>query len=327
MSDIDSSSSIEANGGRESPCGTPRTRFASSSCCREFQNALSAILDLIDAERSAAADREKRLLSRIDQLSQTVQGLSTAVMETNVAKIPTKMAEAKKTKRKKAAKTCCASIVHKSRTPSSSTSCDGFIPEAAGTIDEAHSTVRDTSMPAVASACDAVISNTNTCTPSRHSTSPLNIPNFEESLEDDSWKTIISKQPAPKKKVLYVGNLRPDVTEDGLKSFLSRRAATASPSSAISIFQCTVFRKIETSSARIVVNAKSLPVLRNKQFWPRPAYTRAWNFEKYNDSYEKMKIEWARKTPILDPALNLPKINDWSRRTSSDQCHDSSRCS
>ena len=208
-------------------------------------------------------------------------------METNVAKIPTKMAEAKKTKRKKAAKTCCASIVPKSRTPSSSTSCDGFIPEAAGTIDEAHSTVRDTSMPAVASACDAVISNTNTCTPSRHSTSPLNIPNFEESLEDESWKTIISKQPAPKKKVLYVGNLRPDVTEDGLKSFLSRRAATASLSSPISIFQCTVFRKIETSSARIVVNAKSLPVLRNKQFWPRPAYTRAWNFEKYNDSYEK----------------------------------------
>ena len=108
MSAIDSSS-IEANGGRESPCGTPRTRFASSSCCREFRNAPSAILDLIDAERSAAADREKRLLSRIDQLSQIVQGLSTAVMETNVAKIPTKMAEAKKTKRKKAAKTCCAS--------------------------------------------------------------------------------------------------------------------------------------------------------------------------------------------------------------------------
>ena len=292
MSDIDSNSSIEANGGREFPCGTPRTRFSSSTCYREFQNALSAILDLIDAEKSAAADREKRLLFRVDQLSQTVQGLSTAVMETNVAKIPTKMAEAKKTKRKKAAKTCCASIVLKSRTPdpSSSTSCDGFIgfiPEAAGTIDEAHSTVRDTSMPAVASACDAVISNTNTCTPSRHFTSPLNIPNFEESLEDDSWKTIISKQPAPKKKVLYVGNLRPDVTEDGLKSFLSRRAATASPSSPVSIFQFTVFRKVETSSARTVVNAKAFPVLRNKQFWPRPAYTRAWNFEKYNDSYEK----------------------------------------
>ena len=50
------SNNIEANGDRESPCGTPSTRFASSNCRREIHDALSAIFDLIDAERSAAAD-------------------------------------------------------------------------------------------------------------------------------------------------------------------------------------------------------------------------------------------------------------------------------
>ena len=91
------SNNIEANGGRESPCGTPSTRFASSNCRREIHDALSAIFDLIDAERSAAADCEKRIMPHIDQISQTSQRLSTAILEKRKRKIAIKVAEATKT--------------------------------------------------------------------------------------------------------------------------------------------------------------------------------------------------------------------------------------
>ena len=37
-------------------------------------------------------------------------------------------------------------------------------------------------------------------------------------------------------------------------------------------------------SARIVANAKSVPVLMSKQFWSCPVYTHAGSFGKYNEA-------------------------------------------
>ena len=46
----------------EQPCDVPDNRFPTSNCCRDFHNALAVIMDMLDVERSAAADREKRLI-------------------------------------------------------------------------------------------------------------------------------------------------------------------------------------------------------------------------------------------------------------------------
>ena len=119
----------------------------------------------------------------------------------------------------------------------------------------------------------------------RASTTPASIfqpPSFEESLDDDSWKTISSKRPEPKNKVLFIGNLRSDVTEDGLKTFIAQGLSTSSPSMTVAISQCSLFKKEQPTSARIVVNARDASILLDERFWPRPVYTRSWNFEKYS---------------------------------------------
>ena len=66
----------------------------------------------------------------------------------------------------------------------------------------AHGTIRVSSMPAVDTAFDAVMSKIYTLngnsTGKRHESSE-----FEESLENDSWKTIISKQPVQRRGPLH----------------------------------------------------------------------------------------------------------------------------
>ena len=49
----------------------------------------------------------------------------------------------------------------------------------------------------------------------------------------------------------------------------------------VAIHQCSLFKKEKTTSARIVVSARDAPILLDKRFWPRPVYTRSWDFERY----------------------------------------------
>ena len=116
---------------------------------------------------------------------------------------------------------------------------------------------------------------------SKPATRNSQFPRFEESQDNDSWKTISSKRPAPKKKVLFGGNLRTDVTEDFLQTFVAQRLSAASPSVTVAIHQCSLFKKEKTTSARIVVSARDAPILLDKRFWPRPVYTCSWDFERY----------------------------------------------
>ena len=62
------------------------------------------------------------------------------------------------------------------------------------------------------------------------------------------------------KQVLFVGSLCSDVTEDGLKTFIAR-LSTSSPSMTVAISQCSLFEKEQSTSARIVVNARDASIL------------------------------------------------------------------
>ena len=59
------------------------------NCGRECHNALATILDLMEVEKREAADREKRLVSRIDLLARTVKDLSGSVVTQSTISTPT----------------------------------------------------------------------------------------------------------------------------------------------------------------------------------------------------------------------------------------------
>ena len=265
------------------------------NCCRECHNALATILDLMEVDKSEAADREKRLVSRIDLLARTVKDLSGSVVTQSTISTPTysdagnvnlssaegnSLAEVQKTKKRKKKKAGEISTSRKSST--THTVRDNGVESGR---DRSHLPDAQYAHPAAEDTTSLRLAQPVTRKQDRASTTPASIflpPSFEESLDDDSWKTISSKRPEPKKKVLFVGNLRSDVTEVGLKTFIAQRLSTSSPSMTVAISQCSLFKKEQSTSARIVVNARDASILLHKRFWPRPVYTRSWNFEKYS---------------------------------------------
>jgi len=99
---------------------------------------------------------------------------------------------------------------------------------------------------------------------------------------DDSWKFVTTKPPQPKKGVLYIGNLSPDITNERLITFVERRASflkIAPPQ----VYSAKIFRTegraTETIGARIVIPAAQISTLNDRTFWPRPTYSRQWVFK------------------------------------------------
>ena len=105
------------------------------------------------------------------------------------------------------------------------------------------------------------------------------LPSFEDDNEDSGlWELVCSAKPTGKRKVLFVGNLRSDTTTEKLSQFVTTRASSAETQ--VKIHECKIFRKEARSSARLVLNSKTAALVNSKGFWPRPVYSRQWNFEK-----------------------------------------------
>ena len=109
----------------------------------------------------------------------------------------------------------------------------------------------------------------------------LRLPKFENMGDngDASWNLVTSKKLSTRKSVLFVGNLKPTTTSDELKMFIARCAAVAQ--CLVQVFNCTIFQKETTSSARIIVSLECANLIIDSRFWPRPTYTRTWAFGKY----------------------------------------------
>ena len=180
----------------------------------------------MEVEKSEAADREKRLVSRIDLLARTVKDLSGSVETQSTISTPTYsdtgnvnlssaegniLAEVQKPKKRKKKKAGEISTSRKSST--THTVRDNGVESER---DRSHLPDAQYAHPAAEDTTSLRLAQPVTRRQDRASTTPASIflpPSFEESLDDDSWKTISSKRPEPKKKVLFVGNLRSDVTK------------------------------------------------------------------------------------------------------------------
>ena len=80
----------------------------------------------------------------------------------------------------------------------------------------------------------------------------------------------------------------------------------------VAIHQCSLFKKEKTTSARIVVSARDAPILLDKRFWPRPVYTRSWDFERYRskdkaDSDKAVSDNADSDTEIAESQARSPK--------------------
>ena len=126
--------------------------------------------------------------------------------------------------------------------------------------------------------------STRTRTTSRRRTTKK--PKFQPMQSDDeSWKLVVPKKPLPEKAVIYVGNLSPETTGDGLISFITQRSEHVGVK-APTVYNCRVPPPPPKDStnpatgARITVPVDAADVLTDWSFWPRPAYARRWVFPK-----------------------------------------------
>ena len=85
-----------------------------------------------------------------------------------------------------------------------------------------------------------------------------------------------------KKSVLYVGRISKECTEKQIEEFVLRRAVTIGERTP-TVYAIRIFSKpgSDYDAARLTIDASSRPLLLYRNFWPRPIYSRAWNFEVY----------------------------------------------
>ena len=105
--------------------------------------------------------------------------------------------------------------------------------------------------------------------------------NFEEDNKDSGvWELVCERKPVGRKCVMFVGNLPCSAVPENIAKFVTIRASEAKVN--VKIYECKIFKKERSSSARLVLDAKSAVRVNSREFWPRPLYSRLWNFDKYD---------------------------------------------
>ena len=178
----------------EDGSSSPFESFESSdfNCCRECHNAFAAIFDQMEVEKSEAADREKRLVSKIDQLTRTIKDLSESVISQSRSK------------------QSCSSNGNRNLSNAEGNSMPevprggGRTKKKAGDSSSSRKSsthiVHDSGEERTTLPCPVPPVGKKQERVSKPATRNSQFLRFEESQDDDSWKTISSKRPAPKKR-------------------------------------------------------------------------------------------------------------------------------
>ena len=118
------------------------------------------------------------------------------------------------------------------------------------------------------------------------------LPGWDSGDEDETssnlWKLVTAKKPAKKKCVLYIGRVSKSCTEQQLEHFILQRAEHVGEK-APKVYATKIFSKSDDNdfnAARIVVDYASSQLILTRNFWPRPLYSRRWNFDRATPSSE-----------------------------------------
>ena len=135
--------------------------------------------------------------------------------------------------------------------------------------------------------------------------------NFEEDNKDSGvWELVCERKPVGRKCVMFVGNLPCSAVPEKIAEFVTVRASEAKVN--VKIYECKIFKKERSSSARLVLDAKSARLVNSREFWPRPLYSRLWNFDKY-DSTSPQSRSPAGDDEAMDLLSGLPNIRTETR--------------
>ena len=251
------------------------------NCCPPCREMLPRLLELLQMERSEAADREKRFLSRIDQLHTTVKELGEKVESLCDVSAEASSSSIGRKRRKKKQHTELEVDVTGVRTGTESSMRTTYAPKSSRSelnLEESQPSSRSIlslDLPAETSA-------TESSTRTSSAASKQSLPRFEDQPEDDSWQTVSSQKPTGKKAVFFVGNLRNDMQEEDFKTFITKRCLSAGVS--VVVHSVKLFSKSDNMSARVIISADGAKLVKSRVFWPAPVCCRAWSFDKYQNS-------------------------------------------
>ena len=139
----------------------------------------------------------------------------------------------------------------------------------------------------------------------RKKSAHLKVPSWEsgseESQSDGIWQLVTVTKPQRKKSVLYVGRTSKECSEKQIKEFVLKRAVTIEKRTP-TVYAIRIFSKPSSdyNAARLTIDAASRPLLLNRNFWPRPIDSRAWNFE------ASVRISLARKYDMTQLKTSRP---------------------
>ena len=250
------------------------------NCCPSCREILPRLLELLQMERSEAADREKRLLSRLDQLHTTVKELSEKVESLCDVSVEASSSSIGRKRRKKKQHTELEVDVTGVRTGTESSMRTTYAPKSSRSelsLEESQPSfcsILSLDLPAETSA-------TESSTRTSSAASKQSLPRFEDQPEDESWQTISSQKPTGKKAVFFVGNLRNDMQEEDFKTFITKRCLSAGVS--VVVHSVKLFSKSDNMSARVIISADGAKLVKSRVFWPTLVHCRAWSFEKYQN--------------------------------------------
>ena len=230
----------------------------------------------IQRERREAADREKRLMSKISLLTRKVEELSLKAAESSSfdhgAGISEKVDQ--KTTNKKSQKN------RKNRPGGAATSTS----TNTGTPGSHHRTTSETSVGVDSSSSSpesTIVSQLGYSKNASNIAESDLLSNFEEDNKDSGvYELVCERKPAGRKCVMFVGNLPCSAVPEKIAEFVTIRASEAKVN--VKIYK--IFQKETSSATRLVLDAKCAVLVNSREFWPRPLYSRLWNFDKYDST-------------------------------------------
>ena len=226
---------------------------------------------------SQSADRETRLLNKIDLLTKQVNALSEDVVSLKEAAIVSasvspqaQCQRTSKTSRRRSARKAgrAATGTNDPSNCMSTTTAHRSVCDSVSDTDDTENSDQEATHPAAGKGSKLQQAKRN----DGRSKAILDV------IADDSWQLVSAEPPRPKKAMLYVGNLSESCTEESLAAFVKQRSAKAGAET--TVHDCSMHRAENGKvSARLMVEASALLLVVSPNFWPRPLYARPWQFK------------------------------------------------
>ena len=136
-------------------------------------------------------------------------------------------------------------------------------------------------------------------------------------VNDESWKLVSDKPQSVRKAALYVGNLRPEVSESELVQFIYSRCEAAGHEKPAEIrASLKPMKNTPVVWAHVVLPRAAAKTLLSPGFWPGQVYCRQWQFR---ESKGKPQGEQSSAHATDGPPAETSTVSSETSKASQDQ--------